>query len=367
MAFSRVFSFDDPSACQLIFPSADVELFPTTKGNFHADVTQVGMNGIWMHRIHVSLPEINTVAVKPGRRSFGFLTECNSSPLLDCGQDVLYGDIVVNRSDVVHQRSDADFHYGTVSLPSEGLAATAEAIVGRGLRETLHKSTIRPPSELMCRLLNMHKSIGQLAHDTPDILALPEVSRALENELVRILVRCLAEGHSVESTAGGRRHDTILTRFEEFLEANPDRPLYLTEICAAIGANASRLLRRASWHGANPLSHLAPNAPRAAGAPAFGSVQDNRHTDCHRPWILGAWAFLGCLSRAVWRIAVGNIAAAYLSGSKTAHSSLVTGCLGIKALSDETLPVCLKSRQKPAANDRYQDPARYRTRAARTI
>jgi len=257
MAFSRVFSFDDPSACQLIFPTADVELLPTTKGNFHADVTQVGMNGIWMHRIHVSLPEINTVAVKPGRRSFGFLTECNSSPLLDCGHDVRSGDIVVNRSDVVHQRSDADFHYGTVSLPSEGLAAAAEAIVGRGLRETLHKSTIRPPSGLMCRLLNMHNSIGQLAHNTPDILVLPEVSRALENELVRILVRCLAEGHSVEPTAGGRRHDTILTRFEEFLEANPDRPLYLTEICAAIGAAERTLRASCEEHlGMGPIRYL---------------------------------------------------------------------------------------------------------------
>lgn len=258
MAFSRVFSFDDPSACQVIFPSADVELFPTTKGNFHADVTQVGMNGIWMHRIHISLPEINTVAVKPGRRSFGFLTEPDSLPLLDCGQDVLSGDIVMNRSDVVHQRSDADFHYGTMSLASEGLAAAAEAIVGRGLPATPHKSTIRPPSGLMCRLLNMHKSIGQLAHDTPDILALPEVSRALENKLVHILVRCLAEGHSVEPTAGDRRHDTILTRFVEFLEANPNRPLYLTEICAAIGAAERTLRASCEEHlGMGPIRYLA--------------------------------------------------------------------------------------------------------------
>jgi hypothetical protein len=82
MALSRVFSLDDPSACQAVFPSADVEIFPTAKGNFHAEITQVGMNRIWMHRIHISLPEINTVAVKPGRRSIGFLTECDSSSLL---------------------------------------------------------------------------------------------------------------------------------------------------------------------------------------------------------------------------------------------------------------------------------------------
>jgi len=258
MALSRVFSFDDPSACQVVFPSADVELFPTAKGNFHADITQIGMNGIWVHRIHISLPEINTVAVKPGRRSIGFLTERNSSSLLDCGLDVRPGDIVMNRSDVVHQRSDADFHYGTVSLPSDYLAAAAEAISGRELPENPHKSTIRPPSGLMHRLLNMHKSIGQLAHGTPDILELSEVSRALENEFIRILVRCLAEGHCVEPPAGSRRHDTILTRFVEFLEANPGRPLYLAEICAAIGAAERTLRASCEEHlGMGPIRYLA--------------------------------------------------------------------------------------------------------------
>jgi len=257
MALSRVFSFDDPSSCQVIFPSADVELFPTSRGHFHADVTQVGMNGIWMHRIHISLPEINTVAVKPGRRSIGFLTECNSSSLLDCGLEVVPGDIVMNRSDVVHQRSGANFHYGTVSLPSEYLAAAAEAMIGRELPETARQSTIRPPSGLMLRLLNLHKSIGQLAHDTPDILQIPQVSRALENELAHILVRCLAEGHAVEPTAGRRSHDTILARFVRFLEANPDRPLYLAEICAAIGAAERTLRASCEEHlGMGPIRYL---------------------------------------------------------------------------------------------------------------
>jgi len=258
MALSRVFSFDDPSVCEAIFPSADVELFPTAKGNFHAEVTQIRMNAIWMHRIHIALPEINTVAVKSGRRSIGFLTERNSASLLDCGLDVRPGDIVMNRSDVVHQRSEAGFHYGTVSLPSEYLAAAAEAIIGRELPESPHKSTLRPSSGLMLRLLNIHKSIGQLAHGTPDILNLPEVSRALENESVRILVRCLAEAHSVEPTTGSRRHDIILTRFLEFLEANPERPLYLAEICAAVGA-AERTLRVACEEhlGMGPIRYLA--------------------------------------------------------------------------------------------------------------
>jgi AraC-like DNA-binding protein len=258
VASSRVFGLDDPSACQAIFPSADVELFPTAKGNFHAEITQVGMNGLWMHRIHISLPEINTFAVKPGRRSIGFLTECSSSSLLDCGLEVRPGDMVINRSDVVHQRSDADFHYGTVSLSSDDLAAAAEAIIGRGLPETPHKSVVRPPFALMRRLLDLDKSIGQLAHHTPDILELPGVTRALENELTHILVRCLAEGHCLEQTSGSRRCDTILARFVEFLEAHPHRPLYLTEICAALGV-AERTLRASCERrlGMGPIRYLA--------------------------------------------------------------------------------------------------------------
>jgi AraC-like DNA-binding protein len=257
MALPRVYSLDDPSACQAVFPSADVELFPTAKGKFHAEITQVGMNRIWMHRIHISLPEINTVAAKPGSRSVGFLTECNSSSLLDCGLEVRPGDMVINRSDAVHQRSDADFHYGTVSLPFDDLAAAAEAIVGRELPETPYKSTIRPPSALMLRLLNLHKSIGQLAHKTPDILEFPEVSRALETELTHILVRCLAEGHSLEPTAGDCRQNRMLTRFVEFLKANPHRPLYLTEICTAIGVPERTLRASCEEHlGMGPNRYL---------------------------------------------------------------------------------------------------------------
>jgi transcriptional regulator GlxA family with amidase domain len=56
------------------------------------------------------------------------------------------------------------------------------------------------------------------------------------------MIRCLTEGDSLEMSAGSQRHDTIIARFEEFLERHPDRPLYLTEICAAIGV-AERTLR----------------------------------------------------------------------------------------------------------------------------
>jgi AraC-like DNA-binding protein len=257
VAWSRVFSFDDPSACQAVIWSADCELFPTAKGSFRAELTQIGMNSLWMHRIRVFLPQVNTVAVKPGRRAIGFLIRPNSSPLLHCSLEVLPGDIIVNGFDVTHQRSDANFHYGTMSLPIDDLDAAADAIIGRELPKKPPKRIIRPNSALMLRLLKLHKSVGQLAHDSPDVLELPPVLRALENELIHIMVRCLAEGAAVEPTAGSCRHDTIVRRFEEFLEANPDRPLYLSEICAAIGVAERTLRASCEEHlGMGPIRYL---------------------------------------------------------------------------------------------------------------
>ena len=257
MAWSRVFSFSDPSECQAVIWSADCELFPTAKGSFHAELTQIGMNSLWMHRIRVSLPQVNTVAVKPGRRAIGFLIEPDSSPLLHCGLEVFPGDIIVNGFDVTHQRSDTNFHYGTMSLPLDDLDAAAEAIVGCEFPKTPHKRIIRPNSAPMLRLLKLHNSVGQLAHDSPDILELPPVLRALENELIHVMVRCLAEGAAVEPTAGSSRHDAIVARFEEFLEANPDRPLYLTEICAAIGVAERTLRASCEEHlGMGPIRYL---------------------------------------------------------------------------------------------------------------
>src|SRR3954454_12470205 len=59
-------------------------------------------------------------------------------------------------------------------------------------------------------------------------------------------------------TAAGRRHDVIISRFKEFLEANPNTPLYLPEICAAVGA-AERTLRAACEEhlGMGPIRYLA--------------------------------------------------------------------------------------------------------------
>ena len=242
MPWSRVVSFNDPFSYQSAFRSVEVELFPTVKGKFSAELTQVSMNKLWVHVAHEDLPRVYIGAVKPRRAAIGFLTRANQPAMQHCGMEVLPGDIVINDTDLMYRRTEANCDWGSISLPRDDLDAVYKAVTGREFAGLARKHLVRPPPELMSRLMNLHALVGQLAKATPDILSLPAIARALEQELILVMIRCLTEGDPSEMTAGGRRHDMIIARFEEFLESHPDRPLYLTEICAAIGV-AERTLR----------------------------------------------------------------------------------------------------------------------------
>jgi AraC-like DNA-binding protein len=258
MSWSRVRSFTDPYAYQsAFFPSVEPELFPTSRGRFCAELTQVSMNKLWMHGAHEDLPRVFIGVTKPHRAAIGFLTRANQPALLHCGMAVSPGDIVITDTDLMYRRTEANCDWGSMSLPEDDLDASCKALTGREYAGSTLNHLVRPSPDLMARLLKINEMVSLLAKITPDILSVAEVARSLEQELILVMIRCLTEGEPSRITTGGRRHDMIIVRFEEFLEAHPDRPLYLTEICAAIGV-AERTLRVACEEqlGMGPIRFL---------------------------------------------------------------------------------------------------------------
>jgi AraC-like DNA-binding protein len=294
VSWGRVLTFDDPFPYQSAFRAADMELFPTAKGEFRAEVTQVELNQLWMTRFHEKLPRIQTGVIKRGRKAFGFLTKANQPELYSCGRPLSPGEIHVNNFDVTHHKSGGDFSSATISLPTEELAAACVAIVGREFPDTSTRQFIRPNPGLMERLLALHEMVGQMAKTTPDLFAAAEVVRALEQQLVYTLVKCLTEGTVSTTTTGTLRHDLIVARFEEFLEANPNTPLYLTEVCAAIGT-AERTLRIACEEhvGMGPIRYLhlrRMHLVRRALLRADSSTTVTRIATDHGFWELGRFS-----------------------------------------------------------------------------
>jgi len=145
--------------------------------------------------------------------------------------------------------------YGSLSLTADDLADFGRALVGRDLNEPPGSRVMRPQPAAMSRFLHLHEAAGHLAETAPEVLAIPAVAKGMEQELVCAMVACLTD------TAAAKRcrpsHQRVLRRFEQVLEANQDEPLYIPEICAAIGVPGRTLRHLCQEHlGVSPRRYL---------------------------------------------------------------------------------------------------------------
>src|SRR3984957_7509065 len=183
MSRSRVLSFTDPFAYQSAFRTVEGNLFPTAKGKFYAELTQVSMSKLWVHSAHEDLPRIYVGVVKPYRTVIDFLTRPNQSPMMHSGMAVSPGDIIINDTDMMHRRTEANCDWGSMSLPKDDLDATYQAVTGHEYAGAPSKHLVKPAPDLMSRLLKLHGTVDRIAKTMPDILFLPDVARAPEEEL----------------------------------------------------------------------------------------------------------------------------------------------------------------------------------------
>jgi AraC-like DNA-binding protein len=257
MTWSKVFNFTDPDPYRAAIQATDVEMVhPRSKGEFRAELTQIRWGRLWMQRYRKNLPEIYTGKIKPGRKVIAFVTGEQPS-FRQNGIELSLRDIVVCNNDVMHHRSEGNSRYGSMSLAIDDFDAACKAIAGHEFSGFESESLVQPSPALMSRLQKLHGTVGQIIKSTPDILESPEVVRALEHELIHVMIRCLTDGVTSSMTSAHRRHDMIVKRFEGFLEANPNEPLYLPEICAALGVGERTLRSACEEHlGMGPIRYL---------------------------------------------------------------------------------------------------------------
>ena len=243
MPDSTVLQFSDPYEYQASVRASDVKVLVTTSGDFQAKLARMDLHRLWMQRGRASLPLVAHTAVKKGRSPIFFLADAHQSSMHHSGMEVCPGDIVFTSSGAEHyHRASTASHWASMSLTPEELAAAGRALTGYDLAAPAATRLIRPPPHLMSRLLHLHETVGRLAATLPDMVAHPEVSRAIEQELVRVMVGCLTDGVAVGPDSLRRKRMPVMRLFERFLEENPGRPLYVTEVCAAIGV-VDRTLR----------------------------------------------------------------------------------------------------------------------------
>lgn len=255
MPQSQVVQFAEPAAFRAAVRAADGELLVTGRGQFHSEVIRIDLHQLWMQRISDKLPRIIQATNHPGRAVFLFLAHFGQASVRHSGLEVAPGELIVLHDGAsYHHRTEAPCRVAAMSMTLADFAAASKAIIGREIAPASETRVIRPAPAAIARLMALHDKASRLAMEGPAALTYPAFAKALEQELVHAMVACLVERTPATAVRG---HARIVARFEEFLESRRYEPVYLAEICAAIGVSERTLRTCCQEHlGMGPIHYL---------------------------------------------------------------------------------------------------------------
>lgn len=258
MSHSRVFSFADPDAYQERVRASQAEILSLGRGEFQAVLTHIDLDRIWMQSGFDSLPRIGRTTGDPDRAIVMFVAELEQPPSQIGGRELTHDKIAVfakGSTNII--RTEGGHRWATMSLTHADLAAAGEAIVGQEITCPPETYLVKRSPELLARLRTLHAQTIKLARTAPEMLAAPAVAKSLEQALTRAMANLLSSAGPAERQWLPGQHARIVNRFLEFLEARPDEPVYLAEICSGIGAS-ERTLRTCCQEvlGVGPVRYL---------------------------------------------------------------------------------------------------------------
>ncbi|MGH7116024.1 MAG: helix-turn-helix domain-containing protein [Stellaceae bacterium] len=280
MPSSAVRTFSDPDDYAASIRQGTVELTVTGRGQFTAKLARIDFHRLWMQRFSENLPRVCHVAGWGGRAIIAFRTQPGPS-LLRSGFEVQPTNIVRHSEGQSYfQHSSGLARHGTMSLPVEDMVSVA-AMAGIDLTPPKDALAHTPEPSAMAKLQRLHAAAGRLAEEAPEILANPDAARGLEQALIGAMVDCLGPRQEHESSLAQGQHAIVMRRFRRVLEENSEQPLFIPEICKAIGVSERTLRVCCQEHlGMSPKRylllrrmHMARQALRAASADA-GTVTD---------------------------------------------------------------------------------------------
>ena len=243
MTASSVRTFNDPVDYGGSIQGAATEMVALGRGQFSARLTRIKLHRLWLQRFSDNLPRIARAKLASGRTYLSFSTRANSMQAWG-GREVAWGSVYqFGRREEVLQRSSGHAEWATMSLPVEDYLAVASTVAGREARVPDDGRVLRPSAGAFARLQDIHATAGRLAEESPEVLENAESARSLEQELIQAMVDCTIPDPAEGNSSSRHEHRNIMRRFHALIEANGPIPLYVPEICAALGVSNSTLLR----------------------------------------------------------------------------------------------------------------------------
>jgi AraC-like DNA-binding protein len=257
MRNSAVRSFSDPDEYDRSIRAGEVAGLRQTRNGFQAELTRVDLGRVWMQRFKENAARMLQVAVSSSRSGILFRVAEDSTPFRHRGVDFDPETVVfLGEAAVDSQTTEGPVEFGAMSLAPAELARFGPMLAERDLVSPKTTTFLRPHAEALARLRFLHASAGRLARTDPDRIEHPEVSRAFEDSFTTAMVACLGHAERVRTSHAGERRAALIRRMMALLDAQ-DAPVYVTELCAALGVTERSLERACRDHlGMGPKRYL---------------------------------------------------------------------------------------------------------------
>ncbi len=227
-------------------------------GPFIAKHVRVDLHRIRMQCAEENVPRIWERGSNPERQAILFQALPGPS-LFTNGTRIGPGDIALHNASnaILCHRITGPTRWSSLSLPSPAWEEIGVAL-GHDPMARPDLPKIRVSETALARLRRRHASAIELAESTPEVIADPGAALGLESGLIQSVVDCLSTSLTPPAPmAATRRHTTIMKHLYQALEENAGRPIYLLQLCVAVGAS-DRTLRLCcqEYFGVGPKRYL---------------------------------------------------------------------------------------------------------------
>jgi AraC-like DNA-binding protein len=233
MFATQTYGAADPNEYVSLIRGGRVELIVAQRGVFDASLTQVDLGKLWMQRGRESRPLTFRVVTAADRGFFYFLAS-PQPPVTVLSSSIEHSDLgLLTPGEALCVRSTTPCEWAAMSLPIEEYRRYGAILTGKEVPYDMQQ-VLRPLPSRLARLRRLHHATVELAETAPEVLRYPDAARGLQQHLIEAAFGTVADADNQVSVSGHRRQ-RVIARFEALIEANPDRALFLTEVCEAIG------------------------------------------------------------------------------------------------------------------------------------
>jgi AraC-like DNA-binding protein len=250
-------TFVDPAHYEAALRQAQIQAVIVFRGKFHARLTWAELDNLQLLRCEEDAARAAYLHLAPGLAFVTFPAHPRLAPVWR-GTELQANDIIFHRrGERLHQSIPQSFVWNAVAVEPAQLERYSRALSGEPHSLPASGSTLQPNPRLAVRLRRLHAQACRLAETKSKMLTHPQVSRAIEQELIEALVACLTTAKTRAEILPVPDHAVIMDRFEEVLEQHLRQPRNISELCELIGVSA-RTLRSccAQFLGMSPARYV---------------------------------------------------------------------------------------------------------------